>query len=79
MFPPRLTICLNNVWGKAIVLNNGDTKRAFKVGTIKVRGMGSFHKTLPRNKWREVDATAFDLLVAATEGDGTVFAEKLGC
>ena len=56
------------------MLNNGDTKREFKVGATKVRGLGSFHKTLPHNKWGEVDESAFEVLVAATEGDGSGFA-----
>ena len=56
------------------MLNNGDTKRLFKVGSLKVRGLGSFHKTLPHNQYGEVDSAAFDLLVAATEGDGSGFA-----
>lgn len=56
------------------MLNNGDTKREFKVGTAKVRGLGSFHKSLPHNNWGEVIESAFELLVAATEGDGSGFA-----
>jgi len=56
------------------MLNNGDTKREFKVGAAKVRGLGSFHKSLPHNKWGEVDPVAFDALVAATEGNGSGFA-----
>ncbi len=56
------------------MLNNGDTNREFKLGTAKIRGLGSFHKTLPHNKWGEVDEVAFDALVAATEGDGAGFA-----
>ena len=55
------------------MLNNGDTKREFKVGPARVRGLGSFHKTLPHNKWGEVEPAAFDALVAATEGDGSEF------
>ena len=35
--------------------SNGDTYREFKVGTEKVRGLGSFHKTLSHNKFGEVD------------------------
>ena len=56
------------------VLNNGDTKREFKVGAATVRGLGSFHKSLPHNAWGEVEPAAFDALVAATEGDGAGFA-----
>ena len=56
------------------MLNNGDTKREFKVGNAKVRGLGSFHKTLPHNKYGEVDPAAFEKLVTATEGDGISFA-----
>ena len=54
--------------------NNGDTKREFTVGTKKIKGLGSFHKTLPHNQYGEVDPIAFDALVAATEGDGSGFA-----
>lgn len=57
------------------MLNNGDTKREFKVGNAKVRGLGSFHKTLPHNKYGEVDLAAFEKLVTATEGDGASFAD----
>ena len=56
------------------MLNNGDTKRLFKVGTAKVRGLGSFHKSLPHDNFGEVIPADFDLLVAATEGDGSGFA-----
>ena len=55
--------------------NNGDTKRKFKVGTDTVRGLGSYHKTLPHNQYGEVDPTAFDKLVSAAQGDGTAFAQ----
>jgi hypothetical protein len=55
------------------MLNNGDTKREFKVANLKIRGLGSYHKSLPHNQYGEVDPTAFDTLVAATEGDGTTF------
>ena len=57
------------------MLNNGDTKRLFTVGTDKVRGLGSFHKTLLHNEFGEVIAADFDVFVAATEGDGTHFAD----
>lgn len=56
------------------MLNNGDTKREFKVGTVRIRGLGSYHKSLPHNKWGEVEPAAFDALVAAAEGDGSGFA-----
>ncbi len=56
------------------MLNNGDTQREFKVGNAKIRGLGSFHKTLPHNKWGEVKEDAFKKLVAAAEGDGSGFA-----
>lgn len=57
------------------MLNNGDTMREFKVGNLKIRGVGSFHKSLPHNQFGEVDPPAFDKLVAATEGDGIAFAQ----
>lgn len=53
--------------------SNGDTKRHFNVGGRLVRGLGSFHKTLPHNANGEVDQAAFELLVDATEGDGSGF------
>ncbi len=54
--------------------SNGDTDREFKVGTAKVRGIGSFHKTLPHSKYGEVDQAEFAKLVDATRGDGSGFA-----
>ena len=54
--------------------NNGDTKREFTVGTETIKGLGSFHKTLPHNHFGEVVPSAFDALVAATEGNGSGFA-----
>ncbi len=54
--------------------NNGDTKREFTVGNKKIKGLGSFHKTLPHNQFGEVDPAAFAALVAATEGNGSGFA-----
>ncbi len=53
--------------------SNGDTKRIFNVGGRQVRGLGSFHKTLPHNAVGEVDQMAFEQLVEATEGDGSGF------
>lgn len=53
--------------------NNGDTHRVFKVGKDEVRGLGSFHKTLPHNKYGEVDKKDFQKLVTATQGDGSGF------
>ena len=58
--------------------NNGDTTREFKLGAAKIRGLGSFHKTLPHNQWGEVDEDEFEKLVAATQGDGSGFAAVLG-
>ena len=63
--------------------NNGDTNRIWQVkqtpGTdhdvFSVRGVGSFHKTLPHNEFGEVDPSAFAALVAATRGDGSGFAQ----
>jgi hypothetical protein len=55
-------------------MNNGDTHKLFNVGTQTIRGVGSFHKTLPHNDFGEVDSAAFDKLVAATAGDGSGFA-----
>jgi hypothetical protein len=48
--------------------NNGDTKRRFKVGSEKIRGLGSFHKSLPHNEYGEVVEDAFKKLVSASEG-----------
>jgi hypothetical protein len=49
--------------------NNGDTKRKFKVGSEKIRGLGSFHKSLPHNDYGEVAEDAFKKLVSAAEGN----------
>ena len=54
--------------------SNGDTKRTFTVNDQTLKGIGSFHKTLPHNEYGEVDQAAFDALVAATDGDGHGFA-----
>lgn len=54
--------------------SNGDTKREFTVNGSTVRGLGSFHKTLPHDHHGEVNEDAFKKLVAATEGDGSGFA-----
>lgn len=59
--------------------NNGDTDRIFNVDGEKVRGLGSFHKTLPHNKFGEVHGTqlgvnaerAFKQFVKATRGEAT--------
>lgn len=53
---------------------NGDTYREFPVGAANLRGVGSYHKTLPHNEFGEVEKQAFLALVAATEGDGGGFA-----
>ena len=53
--------------------NNGDTKKLFKVGALKIRGLGSFHKTLNHNQYGEVVDADFQKLIDATEGDGTGF------
>ncbi|MEZ6141568.1 MAG: hypothetical protein R3B84_13430 [Zavarzinella sp.] len=50
------------------MLNNGDTKREYKVAGKSVRGLGSFHKTLKHNEFGEVDSGQFEKLVDATEG-----------
>lgn len=62
--------------------SNGDTNRIWHVTegpagnqtSAAVRGLGSFHKTLPHNEFGEVDPAAFAALVAATQGDGRGFA-----
>lgn len=55
--------------------SNGDTNRIWKIGTDAVRGVGSFHKTLPHNQFGEVDPAAFAALVSSTRGNGTEFAQ----
>ncbi len=70
---------LDNFNLTTIMANNGDTKRVFTVGTDHIRGVGSFHKTLPHNEYGEVinvpvppaPLGAFDQFVAATEGTVT--------
>lgn len=54
---------------------NGDTNRIWKIDGESVRGVGSFHKTLPHNAYGEVDPAAFAALAAATHGDGSGFAQ----
>lgn len=54
--------------------NNGDTHRLFNVGKELVRGLGSFHKSLPRNnEFGEVNPEAFDKLVAAAASHGELY------
>jgi hypothetical protein len=55
--------------------SNGDTNRIWEIDGDDVVGVGSFHKTLPHNKYGEVDRVAFESLAEATRGDGTGFAE----
>lgn len=54
--------------------SNGDTQKLFHVGGEQLRGLGSFHKTLPHNELGEVDPQAFDSLVNACGGNGHGFA-----
>jgi len=56
-------------------VSNGDANRIWEIGEESLRGIGSFHKTLPHNDYGEVDPDAFAALVAATRGDGTGFAQ----
>lgn len=53
--------------------NNGDTLKEFQVGSESVRGLGSFHKTLPHNEYGEVCRDSFEKLVSATAGRGDGF------
>jgi hypothetical protein len=63
--------------------SNGDTNRIWYVKQtvggveelVAVRGVGSFHKTLPHNEFGEVDPAAFAALVSATQGDGREFSQ----
>lgn len=55
--------------------SNGDTNKIWEIDGESVRGVGSFHKTLPHNKFGEVDSDAFLTLVSATRGDGSEFAQ----
>ena len=47
-------------------MDNGDKGLDFDVGGEQIRGLGSFHKTLPHNIYGEVDSDAFDDLLDAT-------------
>jgi hypothetical protein len=58
--------------------SNGDTKRRFKVGNEKIRGLGSFHKSLPHNDYGEVIEDAFKKLVSAAEGSAKFAAVPKG-
>lgn len=63
--------------------SNGDTNRIWQIRqgpdgaqhVVAVRGVGSFHKTLPHNEFGEVDPAAFAALVSATRGDGREFSQ----
>jgi hypothetical protein len=59
---------------ETLVAGNDDTQRLFKVGNDTVRGLGSFHKTLPHDHLGEVETKAFEELVKACSGDGRGFA-----
>ncbi len=50
--------------------NNGDIDKTFKVGTDDVKGLGSFHKSLPHDSFGEVDSTEYQKLVDAAETCG---------
>lgn len=69
LFPIHLNTKQQNVMS-----SNGDTKREFTVGSTRIRGIGSFHKSLPHNEYGEVNPEAFAEFVAATEGNGSAFA-----
>jgi len=58
--------------------NNGDTDREFMVGKQPVRGLGSYHKTLPHDEFGEVCEEAFCKLVDASRGDGRGFSQVDG-
>lgn len=54
--------------------SNGDTGLILTIDGDKVAGIGSFHKTLPRNGFGEVDCRAFKQLVeAAADSTGAGF------
>lgn len=55
--------------------SNGDTLKVFRVGNDDLRGLGSFHKSLPHNQFGEVDTRAFELLVHACNGNGSGFVD----
>lgn len=65
-------------------ISNGDTNKIWCFEAldannvsqpVAVRGLGSFHKTLPHNEFGEVDTDAFAALVSATRGDGREFSQ----
>ena len=58
--------------------NNGDTTRKFKVCEEEIVGVGSFHKTLPHNKYGEVDSASFNTFVKATQGTAEFIAVPKG-
>ncbi len=54
--------------------NNGDTLEIWRINDEAVRGLGSYHKTLPHNEFGEVCPDSFEKLVAATsDRDGNKF------
>jgi hypothetical protein len=53
--------------------HNGDKTRTWTIDSKSVVGLGSFHKSLPHNKFGEVCDKAFNELVDATAGDGSLF------
>lgn len=56
-------------------MSNGDTDRDFDIGEgAPIKGLGSFHKSLPHNEFGEVCPKAFGEFVAATRGNGSGFA-----
>lgn len=46
--------------------SNGDTDQKFEIGKETAVGIGSFHKTLPHDKYGEVEKAAFKQFVKAT-------------
>lgn len=69
--PPKKDNCKNIISPPG---SNGDTGLILTIGGAKVAGIGSFHKTLPRNEYGEVNCQAFKQLVeAAADNTGTGF------
>jgi hypothetical protein len=54
-------------------MNNCDTDLVVKIDGDDVVGIGSFHKSLPHNKYGEVDKDAFENLVRSARGQGVTF------
>lgn len=64
---------MKNASPEALRKDNGDRDFDFPVAGKTVKGLGSFHKTLPHNEYGEVEPAAFKALTGACQGPPPTF------